>query len=356
MVGGVATTVTTTDADGGPAARRPGRPARAVGHRVDATRARIRCGRRSPVRVTRAPDPVAAAQQDRHADVAGRGPPPDLGTVQLAHDGGPACATGCGAWSSDDGTVVPYKLLQDRTVEAKPKVTPVRDQAASRRGRHPGGTRSTAPQSSTSPRSHESTAAHRPPPSPGRTSKGEPASTGRRWRSASPGVTLAWSTAATTGSTSSASAPGGPSAAAAGRATPRRPSRPTGPSCSTPSRAARPGRACGHFSDARPDRARGPDGLLGPAEVRALAAALDVRPTKTLGQNFVHDANTVRRIVNAAEPFPDDVVCEVGPGLGSLTLGLLGAAAAWWRSRSTSGWRSAARRRSPSGRRTTSTG
>jgi 16S rRNA (adenine1518-N6/adenine1519-N6)-dimethyltransferase len=52
-----------------------------------------------------------------------------------------------------------------------------------------------------------------------------------------------------------------------------------------------------------------------------------VRPTKTLGQNFVHDANTVRRIVKAAELSPDDVVCEVGPGLGSLTLGLLGAAA-----------------------------
>jgi 16S rRNA (adenine1518-N6/adenine1519-N6)-dimethyltransferase len=48
-----------------------------------------------------------------------------------------------------------------------------------------------------------------------------------------------------------------------------------------------------------------------------------VRPTKTLGQNFVHDANTVRRIVKAAGLGPDDVVCEVGPGLGSLTLGLL---------------------------------
>ncbi|MDX6206812.1 MAG: rRNA (adenine1518-N6/adenine1519-N6)-dimethyltransferase [Frankiales bacterium] len=67
--------------------------------------------------------------------------------------------------------------------------------------------------------------------------------------------------------------------------------------------------------------------LLGPAEVRALAAELGVRPTKTLGQNFVHDANTVRRIVKAAELSPDDVVCEVGPGLGSLTLGLLDAAA-----------------------------
>lgn len=63
--------------------------------------------------------------------------------------------------------------------------------------------------------------------------------------------------------------------------------------------------------------------LLGPAEVRSLAAQLGVRPTKTLGQNFVHDANTVRRIARAAELTEDDVVLEVGPGLGSLTLALL---------------------------------
>ncbi|HVV19940.1 MAG TPA: rRNA adenine N-6-methyltransferase family protein, partial [Pseudonocardiaceae bacterium] len=68
--------------------------------------------------------------------------------------------------------------------------------------------------------------------------------------------------------------------------------------------------------------------LLGPADVRSLAATLDVRPTKRLGQNFVHDANTVRRIVAAADLTPDDVVLEVGPGLGSLTLALLPAAAA----------------------------
>ena len=68
--------------------------------------------------------------------------------------------------------------------------------------------------------------------------------------------------------------------------------------------------------------------LLGPADVRSLAASLDVRPTKRLGQNFVHDANTVRRIVAAAELGADDVVLEVGPGLGSLTLALLPAAAA----------------------------
>ena len=63
--------------------------------------------------------------------------------------------------------------------------------------------------------------------------------------------------------------------------------------------------------------------LLGPAEVRALASRLGIRPTKTLGQNFVIDPNTVRRIVRAAGVGPDDVVVEVGPGLGSLTLGLL---------------------------------
>jgi 16S rRNA (adenine1518-N6/adenine1519-N6)-dimethyltransferase len=66
--------------------------------------------------------------------------------------------------------------------------------------------------------------------------------------------------------------------------------------------------------------------LLGPAEIRALAARLDLTPTKKRGQNFVHDPNTVRRIVALAALRPDDVVLEVGPGLGSLTLGLLPAA------------------------------
>jgi len=65
--------------------------------------------------------------------------------------------------------------------------------------------------------------------------------------------------------------------------------------------------------------------LLGPADVRRLAAELDIRPTKKLGQNFVHDPNTVRRIVTVAELTPSDVVLEVGPGLGSLTLALLPA-------------------------------
>ena len=63
--------------------------------------------------------------------------------------------------------------------------------------------------------------------------------------------------------------------------------------------------------------------LLGPAEVRELARRLQLRPTKRLGQNFVHDANTVRRIVRLAGLTSDDVVLEIGPGLGSLTLGLL---------------------------------
>jgi len=65
------------------------------------------------------------------------------------------------------------------------------------------------------------------------------------------------------------------------------------------------------------------DALLGPAAVRALADELGVSPAKRLGQNFVVDANTVRRIVAAAAVRSEDVVLEVGPGLGSLTLGLL---------------------------------
>ncbi|MDI1460005.1 16S rRNA (adenine(1518)-N(6)/adenine(1519)-N(6))-dimethyltransferase RsmA [Catellatospora sp. KI3] len=67
--------------------------------------------------------------------------------------------------------------------------------------------------------------------------------------------------------------------------------------------------------------------LLGPAEIRELAARLGVAPTKKFGQNFLHDPNTIRRIVAAADLDPADVVVEVGPGLGSLTLGLLPAAA-----------------------------
>jgi len=65
---------------------------------------------------------------------------------------------------------------------------------------------------------------------------------------------------------------------------------------------------------------------LGPAEIRRLAARLGVSPAKRLGQNFVIDAGTIRRIVSLAEIAPHDVVVEVGPGLGSLTLGLVEAA------------------------------
>jgi 16S rRNA (adenine1518-N6/adenine1519-N6)-dimethyltransferase len=64
-------------------------------------------------------------------------------------------------------------------------------------------------------------------------------------------------------------------------------------------------------------------GLLGAGDIRALASELDLRPRKSLGQNFVHDANTVRRIVDGAGITAQDHVLEVGPGLGSLTLALL---------------------------------
>jgi len=64
-------------------------------------------------------------------------------------------------------------------------------------------------------------------------------------------------------------------------------------------------------------------GLLGASDVRALAAELGIRPTKKLGQNFVIDPNTVERIVRSARVGASDVVLEVGPGLGSLTLALL---------------------------------
>ena len=63
--------------------------------------------------------------------------------------------------------------------------------------------------------------------------------------------------------------------------------------------------------------------LLGAAEIRALATSLNATPTKKLGQNFVIDPNTVRRIVHQAHLSSSDVVVEIGPGLGSLTLALL---------------------------------
>ncbi|MBD3783193.1 MAG: 16S rRNA (adenine(1518)-N(6)/adenine(1519)-N(6))-dimethyltransferase RsmA, partial [Micrococcales bacterium] len=63
--------------------------------------------------------------------------------------------------------------------------------------------------------------------------------------------------------------------------------------------------------------------LLGAAEIREVATRLGIRPTKQWGQNFVVDGNTVRRIVRVSGVGPQDVVVEVGPGLGSLTLALL---------------------------------
>jgi 16S rRNA (adenine1518-N6/adenine1519-N6)-dimethyltransferase len=68
-------------------------------------------------------------------------------------------------------------------------------------------------------------------------------------------------------------------------------------------------------------------GLLGAGDIRSLAAGLGLVPTKKLGQNFVHDANTVRKIVAKAGFAPGAAVLEVGPGLGSLTLGLVEAGA-----------------------------
>lgn len=63
--------------------------------------------------------------------------------------------------------------------------------------------------------------------------------------------------------------------------------------------------------------------LLGATEIRELAAELDLKPTKKLGQNFVVDANTCRKIVKLADVTSADISLEIGPGLGSLTLALL---------------------------------
>ena len=90
--------------------------------------------------------------------------------------------------------------------------------------------------------------------------------------------------------------------------------------------AASPGTAAGGASAASPETAPGLR-LLGPADVRQIAERLGIRPAKRLGQNFVVDAGTVRRITAMAGLDTDDVVLEVGPGLGSLTLPLLAAAA-----------------------------
>jgi hypothetical protein len=118
------------------------------------------------------------------------------------------------------------------------------------------------------------------------------------------------------------------SAAPATRSTRRRPSRRTARRSSTTAvvpASGRPVAASSSPDENGPAGSQGADSsdslsapsrLLGPAEVRALAAALGVRPTKSLGQNFVIDANTVRRIVRTAGVTASDVVLEVGPGLG----------------------------------------
>ena len=63
--------------------------------------------------------------------------------------------------------------------------------------------------------------------------------------------------------------------------------------------------------------------LLGAGEIRELAAKLDLKPSKSLGQNFVHDANVCRKIVRTAGVTSSDIALEIGPGLGSLTLAML---------------------------------
>src|SRR5258708_12019537 len=77
-----------------------------------------------------------------------------------------------------------------------------------------------------------------------------------------------------------------------------------------------------------PDQNPVPGGpqLLGPGDIRQLARRLGIRPSRRLGQNFVTDAGTVRRITALADLGPADVVLEVGPGFGSPTLPLLAAA------------------------------
>lgn len=82
-----------------------------------------------------------------------------------------------------------------------------------------------------------------------------------------------------------------------------------------------------HRHEAETDGPGAQPRLLGPAEIRDLADLLGVTPTKKLGQNFVHDGNTVRRIVQTAGVERGETVLEIGPGLGSLTLGLLEAGA-----------------------------
>jgi 16S rRNA (adenine1518-N6/adenine1519-N6)-dimethyltransferase len=66
--------------------------------------------------------------------------------------------------------------------------------------------------------------------------------------------------------------------------------------------------------------------LLGAAQIRELAAQLDLKPSKSLGQNFVIDSNVCTKIVRTAGVTAEDIALEIGPGLGSLTLAMLDAA------------------------------
>jgi 16S rRNA (adenine1518-N6/adenine1519-N6)-dimethyltransferase len=63
--------------------------------------------------------------------------------------------------------------------------------------------------------------------------------------------------------------------------------------------------------------------LLGAAQIRELAAQLDLKPSKSLGQNFVIDSNVCTKIVRTAGVTSADIALEIGPGLGSLTLAML---------------------------------
>ena len=67
-------------------------------------------------------------------------------------------------------------------------------------------------------------------------------------------------------------------------------------------------------------------GLLGATEIREIASRIGVTPTKKLGQNFVVDANVCRKIVSVADVSPNDIVVEIGPGLGSLSLAIIESA------------------------------
>ena len=164
------------------------------------------------------------------------------------------------------------------------------------------------------------------------------APSGTSSRSASPAATGPSTPAtATTAACSSTSAPGRRTAAPACRATPAaRPRSPSPPSSATPPAATAPGRAAPPRSacraDARAalttlahmsDTSAGPEACSGRRRCVRSRPRSTCGPTKQRGQNFVIDANTVRRIVRESGITADDVVLEVGPGLGSLTLALL---------------------------------